>query len=152
MPTLYMLIGVPASGKSTWLQSQDINGAVVSTDNHIEAAAKAAGKTYNDVFKSVIKKATSQMNADLKVAIENDQNIYWDQTNLNVKSRKGKLSKVPEYYRKVAVVFPRPDMAELDRRLASRPGKVIPSNVMASMLGSFEKPMKDEGFDEIITV
>jgi len=153
MPTLYMLIGVPASGKSTWLAKQDLsNASVLSTDNYIEAAAKTFGKTYNDVFKDEIKNATSNMDILLIDAIAMNDDIYWDQTNLTIKSRKGKLMRIPDGYRKVAVVFPTPDKKEWERRLNSRPGKTIPKNILANMVNSLEMPDKSEGFDEIVVV
>ena len=52
-------------------------------------------------------------------------------------------------YHAVAVVFPTPEPAELERRLASRPGKNIPWNVMQGMISSLKLPTEEEGFDEI---
>ena len=59
MAKLYMLIGVPGSGKSTWINNQDWSKdcALISTDKLIEIEATRLGKTYNDVFKNYIKKA-----------------------------------------------------------------------------------------------
>ena len=150
MPTLYMLVGVPASGKSTWLaKNKSPDGVVVSSDNHIEAIAKKQGKTYNDVFKDAVKIASGKMNIDARMAFNAGLDVYWDQTNLNAKTRRGKLAMVPDNYRKVAVVFPTPDEEEHKRRLGSRPGKSIPDNIMQSMMGNFEYPTTAEGFDEV---
>jgi gluconate kinase len=52
-------------------------------------------------------------------------------------------------YEHSAVVFETPDRIELKRRLANRPGKVIPEVVIEGMLASFEMPTKEEGFKEI---
>ena len=48
-----MLIGVPGSGKSTWVENQDWakNCVYVSTDQYVEAYAKGLGKTYNEVLR-----------------------------------------------------------------------------------------------------
>ena len=154
MPTLYMLIGVPGSGKSTWLAGQSLdwtNTRVISTDNVIERKAQEQGKTYSEVFQKEIKGATHQMNRELKQAIKDGANIVWDQTNLTKKGRAGKLAEIPENYRKVAVFFATPDDDELKRRLASRPGKTIPANVVLAMKSQLERPGKDEGFDEVTT-
>lgn len=149
-PKLYMLIGVPGSGKSTWIKSQDWiqDCVVVSTDNFIEAEATAQGKTYNEVFESVIKDATSRMKQDVKTAVEAGKDIIWDQTNTTAKSRKSKLDMV-KGYKKIAIVFNVPEEAELNRRLEGRPGKSIPWHVMDSMIEGFAMPNEDEGFDEI---
>jgi gluconate kinase len=52
-------------------------------------------------------------------------------------------------YEHIAVVFATPEMTELKRRLASRPGKNIPSEVMVQMIKGFQMPTEDEGFIEI---
>jgi predicted kinase len=148
MPTLYMLIGVPGSGKTTWIKGHRGNAVVLSTDDKVEAEAERLGKTYSDVFQSIIKQATREMNDDLNDAIREKRDIIWDQTNITRKSRKGKLDKIPGDYRKVAVFFPVPP--DLRERLASRPGKVIPEPVIISMINQIEPPSKDEGFDEIV--
>jgi gluconate kinase len=49
----------------------------------------------------------------------------------------------------IAVVFRTPEPEEHSRRLASRPGKVIPDHVLQSMVSTFEIPTEEEGFDEI---
>lgn len=153
MPTLYMLIGVPGSGKSTFLAKQDLTNAVVlSTDNYIEHFAKLNNKTYSEIFKSVIGEATRLMHEDLRKAILDQKDIYWDQTNLNAKTRAGKLAQIPMVYEKVAVFFPTPGDEELARRLAGRPGKTIPANVVLGMKSQLEKPTEAEGFDRVVTV
>ena len=43
------------------------------------------------------------------------------------------------------------DKDELKSRLASRPGKTIPANVVMGMISQLEEPTKDEGFNVIIT-
>jgi hypothetical protein len=55
---------------------------------------------------------------------------------------------LPEYYA-IAVVFRIPGPEELQKRLANRPGKVIPSDVLQSMIDGWEEPTEDEGFKEI---
>ena len=152
MPTLWMLVGVPGSGKSSWVNSQRFGShtVVVSTDRHIDAEADRQGKTYSQVFKSYIKRATSIMTADLAMAIKDGDDVVWDQTSVTIKSRAAKLASIPDNYRKVAVFFPTPEAKELERRLASRPGKTIPWNVVQGMASQLEAPTKDEGFDEVI--
>ena len=59
---------------------------------------------------------------------------------------------LPSQYEHIAVVFKVPEPAELTRRLASRPGKVIPAEVMENMIRNFEPPSLDEGFKEIWVV
>lgn len=147
-----MLIGVPGSGKSTWIQNQNFNfnnTVIVSTDNIIEDRAVAKGLTYSDIFQDEIKSATAEMNDSLKAAIAQQKDIVWDQTNLTKKTRRPKLMQFPIEYEKIAVFFVTPDDVELQRRLGNRPGKTIPANVLLGMKSQLQLPQLDEGFDYI---
>jgi predicted kinase len=153
MPRVYMLIGVPGSGKSTWCAGQSLteNFTVVSSDRYIDEEATRQGKTYNDVFADYIKVATKMMENHALVAQANGLDIIWDQTNTSARSRKAKLAPLTNY-EKVAVVFKTPEVEELTRRLNSRPGKVIPAHVMEKMIAGLELPTTEEGFTEILYV
>jgi len=150
MPTLYMLIGVPGSGKSTWISNQDWvkDCTVVSSDRFVDEEAARVGKTYNEIFNDYIKIATKLMENHVAIAQANNLNIIWDQTNTSAKSRKAKLAMLPNY-EKIAIVFRTPDEEELSRRLVNRPGKSIPDNVMRSMIANLQEPTEEEGFKEI---
>ena len=143
-----MLCGLPASGKSTWVNSNSTPGSVVlSTDNYIEEFAKKENTTYNDVFFEVYEDAEKQLKVQLREALRDNRFIFWDQTNLDIKTRKYKLRQIPEYYNKVAVFF------EIDLEEAlmrnTRPGKVIPESTIIHMHSKYKRPMREEGFDLI---
>ena len=151
MPKLYVLVGVPGSGKSTWVANQRwdmANTAFVSTDDHVEAYAKSVGKTYNEVFKDYMPTAVDLMTEDVIAARKAGKDIVWDQTSTTVSSRKRKFRMLPNY-EAIAVVFPTPEIKELSRRLDSRPGKNIPYYVMERMIEGFVDPTEEEGFTEI---
>lgn len=152
---LFMLIGVPGSGKSTWANKADFGGGntcIVSTDDIIAHKAKEQGKTYNEVFKDSIKDAEKLMYKHVMWSVERGENIVWDQTNLTKKSRAKKLIMIPDHYEKIAVFFETPDDEELDKRLNNREGKTIPEHVMDAMIEMIEYPEIDEGFDRVIYV
>ena len=146
----YQLIGVPGSGKSTWIKNQDwaVDIPVVSTDNFVEAYAKEQGKTYNEVFKDYMPIAVKLMANQALICQANGLDVIWDQTSTTVASRIRKFNTLPKYEH-IAVVFATPEPEELARRLASRPGKNIPNDVMRSMIDGFVMPTEDEGFTEI---
>jgi predicted kinase len=150
MPKLYMLIGVPGVGKSTWIANRKWSDktTVVSSDRYIDEEAERQGKTYDEVFNDYIKIATKMMENHVLVAQANGFDIVWDQTNISDKSRRPKLAKLPEY-EKVAVFFRTPQYDVLNGRLQSRPGKAIPSDVMHRMITGLEMPTLDEGFSDI---
>ena len=148
--TLYVTVGVPGSGKSTWINKQvwANDCIVVSTDEFVEDYAKSIGKTYSEVFTDYMPTAVNLMAAKVVDARDSQKDIIWDQTSTTVKSRERKFNMLPEYY-KIAVVFKTPEHKELIRRLMSRPGKEIPEHVIASMIDGWEEPTLEEGFDEI---
>lgn len=150
MPKCYQLVGIPASGKSTWISNQDWikDCVVVSTDDFVELYAKEQGKTYSEVFADYMPTAVNLMADKVIEARNSDKDIIWDQTSTTVKSRLRKFNMLPNYYH-IAVVFKTPEHKELMRRLMNRPGKDIPDHVIASMIASFEMPTEEEGFKEI---
>jgi predicted kinase len=150
MPKCYQLIGVPGSGKSTWVSRQDWIGncAWVSTDQYVEEWALSVGKTYSEVFEEYMPMAVTRMAGAVNGAKSIGKDIVWDQTSTTVKSRARKFNMLPDYEH-IAVVFRTPEHTELMRRLMSRPGKEIPEHVVASMIASWEEPSLEEGFKEI---
>ena len=156
----YILVGMPASGKSTWIHDNAYKNLpgdepyyVASTDDTIETVSRLYDMTYNQGFKNLINFAESVMWNDLPLAVEEGIKIYIDRTNLTVKSRKKFIDFLkPHGYTFKAIVFPTPDETEWHRRLDSRQGKTIPEYVLESMRNSYEMPTLSEGFDEIINI
>jgi predicted kinase len=150
MAKCYQLVGVPASGKSTWILNQEwaMTCAHVSTDKWVELYAKSVGRTYSEVFKEYMPTAVDLMAKEIISAREMNRDIVWDQTSTTVASRKRKFNMLPNYEH-IAIVFNTPDRSELDVRLSGRPGKHIPKNVVDSMIAGFEMPSLDEGFTQV---
>jgi len=150
MPKCYQLVGVPGSGKSTWVANQEWkdNCYYISTDKHVEAYAEAHGKTYSEVFNDYMPTAVENMIEEVIRARDGDMDIIWDQTSTTIASRVKKFRMLPDYEH-IAVVFETPNRIELKHRLASRPGKLIPEVVVEGMLASFEMPTEEEGFTQI---
>lgn len=154
IPTFYLLVGLPGSGKSTHFNalaaaSDDI--AYLSTDEYIQTCADEEGKTYDEMWSDLIGEATDFVHKSFRNLVEDGADIVWDQTNLGVKKRKRVLSQVPASYRKVAVVVTC-DEDVRQQRLTQRPGKTIPPHIDKSMRESYVKPSLAEGFDEIVEV
>jgi predicted kinase len=150
MPKAYILIGVPGSGKSTWVNNQEWKNdcAYISTDQYVEKYALREGKTYTEVFQEYMPTAVDLMAAAVVEARTKNQDVIWEQTSTSVESRKKKFRMLPNYYH-IAVMFKTPAISELQQRLANRPGKTIPWEVVLNMIDQFEIPTEKEGFKEI---
>ena len=153
MPKCYQLIGVPASGKSTWIKDQiwALGLTIVSTDTFVEDYARSQGKTYSEVFKDYMPTAVDLMAKQVVFAREHKHTVIWDQTSTTIKSRERKFNMVPNYEH-IALVFHRPDLVVLKERLANRTGKEIPWEVVQGMINNFDMPALEEGFTEIWNV
>lgn len=152
MPILYVLVGVPGSGKSTWIGHQTFNWdntVIVSTDRFVEQYAMSVGKTYNEVFEDYMPTAIGLMAESAQLAFAEGKDVVWDQTSTTIKTRARKLRMAPATYIKIAVVFNTPTPA-VHAKMLDRPGKVIPPEVIQDMVARFEMPTVEEGFDKVI--
>lgn len=155
-----ILVGLPCTGKSTYierakkaLEEAGHEVAVISSDNHVDRLAAERGQTYSEAFKDVADQAMKAMEADVKDAIATGKFILWDQTNLTVKSRAPKIKRLTDAgYTVHARVCELPEeiRAKLQAKRALHTGKDIPGFVIASMRKSYEAPMHEEGFENII--
>lgn len=152
MTTLYVLVGVPGSGKTTWIGHQSFDWdktVIVSTDNYVEQYARANSKTYTEVFQEYMPTALEKMTQAVVEAFQNNKIVVWDQTSTSVSTRAKKLRMAPKHYTKVAVVFQTP-VKEVHDKFLDRPGKEIPTEVIQDMINKFVYPTLEEGFDKII--
>ena len=152
MPKCYQLVGVPAAGKSTWYKNQTWMSecTYISTDRIIERYARSRGQTYTQVFSLLMPRAVDVMTQQVKRAKEHNRDIVWDQTSTTISSRRRKFNLLPNYEH-IAVVFATPESSVLTQRLNTRPGKTIPTEVVAQMIRDLqlEPPTQAEGFTEI---
>ena len=137
MRKLIMLVGVPGSGKSTWVKKQQFlsDTAVLNTDGYQDA----------------IEDATRLFNENLQWYRSIGDDVVLDQTNVTRKSRARKLRPFLDAgYSCVAYYFE--SKFSLDQVNELRPGKVIPSPVYYKMQHDLEVPSVDEGFDYVYHV
>ena len=148
-----MLCGIPTSGKTTYIKKLKklkywSDAVVLSTDNYIEKIAQEHNTTYNEIFDDCIDEATRQLELEFIMAKDNGKNIVWDQTNLSIKSRRKKLSKLPSSYKRCAVYF-EISLEDALERNKHREGKFIPESILKRMWHQFEIPTLEEDFDYV---
>lgn len=153
MPECVFLCGIPCSGKSTYVEKLKKipyweNAVVLSTDAYIEKQAQRMGMTYNQIFDDVIDNATRELELAFIEAKDRGENLIWDQTNLTVKTRKKKLSKLPSFYARGVIYF-EISLEEALERNKNREGKFIPESILKRMYHQLEIPTKNEDFDYV---
>jgi hypothetical protein len=163
-PVCTVMVGLPATGKSTLVIFQELLYEkidqplfVYSTDNYIQTCVNEYGyASYNEAFSHVIDAATKAMNDGLDYAIKAKMDVIWDQTNLGVGKRRKIINRMKQAGYQVrcdCIVPPEEghfsDLKDWKYRLANRPGKTIPDEVLSNMCKSFVMPTIEEGFDMI---
>ncbi len=156
-PICYMMIGLPYSGKSTWVKQEVMRNksydyVILDTDTYISGRAEAMGISYNEAIKSEYDDSERLMYHKLHRALSANETIYWDQTNLTRKSRAHKLKLIPSHYDKVAIVFPMVSKEELAERRETRKNKYIGDKLLQNMAQSYQPPSYDEGFMNIVNL
>lgn len=152
MPKCVILVGLPATGKSTHIERNYPYAKEgkfywhVSTDKVIENIASIYGMTYNESFKKLYKFAKEVMWREMETARGVGANVVIDRTNLTRKSRKKFIDFFSDYIIE-CVVFTIPK--DWNDRLFSRVGKVISKDVLENMEDSYEPPKLEEGFASI---
>lgn len=156
MAKMIILVGPPASGKSTWrtkfLASTTEEWTIASTDDLVDAWAAERGLTYNEAHP---KAPWGQFNKTFKYAVRDaltaGKNIIIDRTSMSEKNRKEYFKNLPEGYEVEAVVFVVPQ-PELERRMKDRfekTGKSVPHVALLSMNKRYQAPTLEEGFTKI---
>ena len=149
--TLYIAVGLPGSGKSTYAKNfiKDKDIEYLSSD---ELRAKfGSGETdqtcTNQVF-AYIKRKVDEF-------LKDGKNVMVDATNVNRKERSDYIKTAKKYGAKVvAIVFKmdRQGLIERNKKRGEQGGRVVPDWVIDKMLAKFEEPSYSEGIDVMIYV
>lgn len=137
MNTIYTLIRIPGSGKSTFAK-QNCNCVVVSTDDirkelFGDEAIQEQGKRVFDIAYKRIQQA-----------LDNNQNVIFDATNVTKKSRKRILQFKAKH---IAIVFTTPTNVCIERQQQRE--RKVDKEIINKMQNKFVFPTKEEGFNEI---
>ncbi|AXH72845.1 MAG: AAA domain protein [Caudoviricetes sp.] len=151
MCNIIVMIGLPASGKSTfrnYICSNYTDMVVISNDDCLEYHAKLQGVSYNAIFhdNDVQDTCKNYLKDLFSTSLEERKNILIDKTNLTLKSRNRILSILPKEYKVHYVWFDIPryviDFNIFERYINT--GKNIPKKVIDDMEKFYQEPVETE--------
>ncbi|WP_455937210.1 AAA family ATPase [Gemella morbillorum] len=144
MNKLFMMIGIPASGKTSLAEqiAKSEDAEIVSSDNirkELYGDENIQGDS-NEVFKIVENRIID--------GLKNNKNMIFDATNINYKRRMAFLQKIKKIkIGKIAIMVATPYEQCLIRN--SQRKRQVPEEVMKRMYFNFYVPQYFEGWDDI---
>lgn len=153
---LYILIGAPGTGKSTWINKNIKNSStiIISRDNIVDEMRKETGMTYDEAFKDkkFQNEVTKQLKKEVSYAFKSNQDIVIDMTNMSKKSRMNSIKfgkQFDMYIKGIVFKLPYKENKERLQKRYEKTNKFISDTVLNMMLNNYEEPNESEGFDEI---
>ena len=149
--TLYITVGLPGSGKSTYAK-EFIKGKEIeylSSDSLRAVFGKSEeDQTVTPLVFGHIKKKVDEF-------LKDGKNVMVDATSVNRKERSDYINTAKKYGAKVvAIVFKmdRQGLIDRNKKRGEQGGRVVPDWVIDKMLNKFEEPSYSEGIDVMIYV
>lgn len=149
MADLYLVCGVPASGKTTFLKThlkpKSHNPSIIVSRDKIRFSLVKEGEPYFSKEKEVYRLFWGYINSSLAQG----HDVFADQTSLTPKSRKYLLDHVTGYEH-VNAIWIKTDINTCIERNSHRTGREhVPPRTIINMWDSFTIPSFDEGFYRI---
>ena len=151
MNTLYITVGLPGSGKSTYVKNfiKDKEIEYLSSDS----LRAVYGKSEED--QTVTPLVFGHIKRKVDEFLKDGKNVLVDATSVNRKERSDYIKTAKKYGSKVvAIVFKmdRQGLIDRNKKRGEEGGRVVPDWVIDKMLAKFEEPSYDEGIDVMIYV
>ena len=149
--TLYITVGLPGSGKSTYVKNfiKDKEIEYLSSDS----LRAVYGKDETD--QSVTSIVFGHIKRKVDEFLKDGKNVLVDATSVNRKERRDYINTAKKYGAKVvAIVFKmdRQGLIDRNKKRGEQGGREVPTFVIDKMLNKFEEPSDSEGIDVMIYV
>ena len=149
--TLYIAVGLPGSGKSTYAKNfiKDKDIEYLSSDS----LRAVYGKSEED--QTVTPLVFGHIKRKVDEFLKDGKNVLVDATSVNRRERSDYINTAKKYGAKVvAIVFKmdRQGLIDRNKKRGEQGGRVVPDWVIDKMLAKFEEPSYSEGIDVMIYV
>lgn len=151
MNTLYITVGLPGSGKSTYVKNFIKNKDIEYLSS--DSLRAVYGKSEED--QTVTPLVFGHIKRKVDEFLKDGKNVLVDATSVNRKERSDYINTAKKYGAKVvAIVFKmdRQGLIDRNKKRGEQGGRVVPDWVIDKMLAKFEEPSYSEGIDVIIYV
>lgn len=149
--TCYMLIGLPASGKTTFCNQlwKNTNSLIISPDSirKMLLNSSLSGVYFKQEIESIVWISIIEL---LNSTCQLQKNIIYDATNISIKSRENILLILKKYNYEIIGIYLDTSLESIYERDKIRQEKVG-KDVINRMVASFQLPTLDEGFTKIVT-
>ena len=149
--TLYITVGLPGSGKSTYAK-EFIKGKEIE---YLSSDSLRAVYGKDETDQSVTSIVFGHIKRKVDEFLKDGKNVMVDATSVNRKERSDYINTAKKYGAKVvAIVFKmdRQGLIDRNKKRGEQGGRVVPDWVIDKMLNKFEDPSYNEGIDVIIYV
>ena len=148
---LYLMVGVPGSGTSTYAKSVLKDGDIYISRDEIRYSLLTEEDDYFAKENEVIKTFIDNIDKSL-VNEEYCGDIYADATHLSPKSRAQVLNQLKNKDKVSAIYLDIPLDLILERNAQRKGRALVPENVVRRMYNSIILPTKAEGIEELIII
>ena len=151
MNTIYITVGLPGSGKSTYAKNF-IKGKDIEYLSSDELRA-VFGKSEED--QTVTPLVFGHIKRKVDEFLKDGKNVLVDATSVNRRERTDYITTAKKYSAKVVVLvfkMDRQGLIDRNKKRGEQGGRVVPDFVIDKMLAKYEEPSTSEGIDEIIYV
>lgn len=148
---LYLMIGVPGSGKSTYAKNILKYGDIYISRDEIRYSLLTEEDDYFAKENEVIKTFIDNIDKSL-VNEEYCGDVYADATHLSPKSRAQVLNQLKNKDKVSAIYLDIPLDLILERNAKRKGRALVPENVVRRMYNSVILPTKVEGIEELIVI